>query len=98
MEGEAIVEEIQDENKDIDNIPSFTSEKLADIIVLNRYLGLYDDLAAEAMEELVKRREAGETFEYEAYINENLKNLPKIELKMPQFNSLYNLIKPYIKL
>lgn len=87
------------EKQAIDNLINYTSEKLADIIVSNRYLGLYETIAIAAMEELAKRRMNGESFEYEQYINEQLNNLPKIQTKMPQMqvNKLFNLIKGIIK-
>ena len=92
------MESIQDENKNIADIKTFTSEKLADIVVLNRYLGIYEDLSKSAMEELANRRINGDQFEYEKYINTNIEQLPKINIKMPEFKSLYKLISSYIKL
>lgn len=98
MEREIIVESIQDENKNIENIKTFVSEKLADIVVLNRYLGIYEAISKSAMEELANRRINGDQFEYEKYISSNLEQLPKINIKMPEFKSLYKIISSYIKL
>jgi hypothetical protein len=80
-------------------VASWTSEKLADIIVSNRYLGLYEDVAIAAMEELAKRRVGGDSFDYEKYIDEKLNELPKIQFKMPQIqaNKLFDLLKGIIK-
>ena len=95
MEREAVLESVSEENK---NIKLFASEKLADIVVLYQYLGLYENNAVEAMQELAQRREGGDKFDYEIYITNQLNALPKIDFKIPQFSSLFNLIKTHLKL
>jgi len=67
------------DEKDI-NIASFSSEKLADIVVSNRYLGIFTELSIAAMKELSKRRTDGDSFEYENYISSHLADLPKLEM------------------
>lgn len=90
------IEEFSEE-KVLENIRSLTSEKLADVIVLNRYLNIYGDIAKAAMVELGVRRDNGDVFNYEEYINVNTEKLPKIQMKMPHTNTIYNFIKDQIK-
>ena len=71
---------------------SFPTTKLADIIIANRYLGLYKDLAVTAMEELSKRRMSGDNFQYEQYIEDELKKLPKLDFTLPALGSLFDKI------
>src|SRR5208282_3910837 len=84
------------EDDAIKNISSFTSEKLADIIVMNRYLSLYGELSTAAMQELVFRREGGDTFEYETYITANLDKLPKFQIDLGRVNNLVEKLKKII--
>lgn len=77
-----------DENKATENIARYTSIKLADIIITYRYFGLYEKLSIYAMEELAKRRELGDHFKYEEYIETNLTSLPSLEFKMTDLNTL----------
>jgi len=76
------------EEEIIKGISDFTSEKLADVIVMHRYLGIYADVATAAMEELAKRREGGEKFEYETYINAKLDDMPQITINLNQYSNL----------
>lgn len=64
------------------NIPQMSSNKLCEIIVANRYLGVMRDEAIMCMEELAKRRTAGDGFEYEKHIDLLMQSLPKIRLDM----------------
>ena len=75
-------------------IPKQPATKLADIVISFRYLGLYKDLSVLAMEELANRRLNGDTFQYEKYIEDNLKSLPKLNFNL---SSLDDLIKNFIK-
>jgi hypothetical protein len=56
-----------------------TSKTLAAIVVAYRALGTNKEVAIEAMEELSKRRVAGDDFDYEAWIKEKLKEVPTIK-------------------
>ncbi len=67
-------------------IPEFDSVKLCDIIVSFRYLGLYKFLYVLAMEELAKRRIDGDPFDFEKYIEESTKELPKLEFNITDVN------------
>lgn len=63
------------------NIPTYNSKKLCQIIVCHRYLNNNKDLAIYAMEELSKRRESGDTFDFEQYITASLAELPVLNFK-----------------
>ena len=69
-------------------IPNFTSEKLCEIIVCYRYLNLYKELNVLAMEELSKRRLNGDSFDFENYIDNSYKELPAIDLSIPDISSI----------
>lgn len=62
----------------IDKIPTFTSKKLCEIIVCNRYINYNKNLAIKCMEELSKRRQGGDDFDFESYIEKSLSELPKL--------------------
>ena len=66
------------------NIGAYTSEKLAEMIVCHRYFGCYQEVAVVCMEELSRRRQSGQTFAFEDYIEQEFKKLP--ELKMSGIN------------
>lgn len=65
-------------------IKQFSNEKLCEIIVSNRYLGIFHDEAIVCMEELALRRANGDSFSYEKKIDELLSILPKINLDLNQ--------------
>jgi len=56
-----------------------TSETLAAYVVMYKSLNINKELALKCMKELVKRREFGENFDYEAYIEKHLKEIPKMK-------------------
>lgn len=62
------------------NVPTYTSPKLCEMIVCHRYFGCYSEIAIMCMEELAKRREAGDPFQFEQYIDQAHKELPEINL------------------
>jgi|688.fasta_scaffold1867050_2 hypothetical protein len=66
------VQEIKDKIKD------FSSEKLCQIIVCDRYLKYNKELAVVAMQELSDRRDSGDSFDFESYIEKSLSELPSI--------------------
>jgi len=59
-------------------IPTFDSNKLCQIIVCDRYLNFNRELAVLAMEELSRRRQAGDAFNFESVIEKSLAELPQI--------------------
>lgn len=59
-----------------------TNEKLCEIVVAYRYIGMLKEQSIMAMEELGNRRKNGDTYEYEAEIDKMQQGLPKIKLDM----------------
>lgn len=86
-----------DENKVIENLKDYSSEKLSEIVVNYRYLGLYEKVSVAAMKELAVRRDKGDIFNYEEYIENSLKTLPLLDHKLITngngLNDLLNLVK-----
>ena len=76
----------------VDNIraslPSYPIEKVCGIIVCNRYLNLHKDLTIFCMQELAKRRAAGDTFKYEDFIENSYKELPVLTFSGPDLRSM----------
>jgi hypothetical protein len=62
------------------NVPTYSSEKLCEMIVCDRYFGCYQDVGVICMEELASRRAAGDNFQFENYINDSYKKLPELKL------------------
>lgn len=63
-----------------ESVPNCTSEKLCEMIVCDRYLGFGEKISPICMEELARRRIAGDTFDFESYIDQAYKKLPVINL------------------
>lgn len=76
-------------------LPIFSEIKLADIIVMDRYIGLYPELAVEAMKELSNRRINGNNFKYEEYIETTLKELPDLNFTLPEISSILDSLKVF---
>lgn len=64
------------------NIKQFLDEKLCEIIVSHRYLGVLREEALACMSELATRREQGSVFNFELRIEELLSSLPKINIDL----------------
>jgi hypothetical protein len=94
-EQEEPIEDVKlDINKVKSLIPSYTSEKLCEMIVADRYFGISKESAIACMEELGKRRAAGDTFAFEKYIDEKFKTLPVLNFNMPDLRtSLTQMVK-----
>ena len=69
-------------------IPSYTSEKLCEMIVCERYIGFYPEVAVLCMEELAMRRDAGDQFDFETYIDNAYQSLPKLDFTVPDLRSV----------
>jgi hypothetical protein len=80
-----------------DSIPHQSSPKLAEMVVAYRYLGLYEEISILAMEELGKRRVAGESFEFEKYIDEKIASLPVMKLKKNDISSFFSRVGDLVK-
>jgi hypothetical protein len=91
MENKEEEQPIEDVKLDVDKvkslIPSYTSEKLCEMIVVDRYLGISKEVAVACMEELSKRRTAGDPFPFEKFIDEKLKSLPPLNFNMPDLRT-----------
>lgn len=85
------------ESEAIKNISNYSNEKLADIIITHRYFGLYENLSIAAMKELATRRTNGDKFEYEKYIEENLKSLPQFKLQKFSMKDAFATLKNMFK-
>jgi hypothetical protein len=75
------MDELEEFSKSLDKM---SNNKLCEIIVANRYLGILRDIAILCMEELAKRRLNGDSFLYEQHIEQILSTLPKINLDLNQ--------------
>lgn len=63
-----------------ENLPKYSMEKLCELVVCDRYFGFDNAIQIICMEELARRREAGDTFDFETYIDKSFKELPVINL------------------
>lgn len=70
------------------NIPSYPSKKLCEMIVVGRYVGFYPEISILCMEELAMRRDAGDNFDFETYIDEAYNSLPKLDFTVPDLQSI----------
>jgi hypothetical protein len=69
-------------------IPSYSSQKLCEMIVCGRYIGFYPELSIVCMEELAMRREGGDEFDFETYIDKSYQSLPKLDFTVPDLQSV----------
>jgi hypothetical protein len=66
-------------------LDDLSAQELCDVVVAFRYLGVFRERAVQCMEELARRRTIGDTFDFEKYIEETVKNLPVIDLAIKAF-------------
>lgn len=59
-------------------VPTYTSQKLCEMIVCDRYFGGFREVAVICMEELSKRRQNGDSFQFEKAIDDAFKTLPDL--------------------
>ena len=69
-------------------IPSYASEKLCEMIVCERYIGFHPEVSVLCMEELARRRDAGDEFDFETHIDNAYKSLPKLDFTVPDLRSV----------
>lgn len=62
----------------INKISSFDDKKLCSFIVSYNYLGFEKEIAIAAANELSNRRTNGSNFQFEEYINQEVKKLPDL--------------------
>jgi hypothetical protein len=73
------------------NISSYSSKKLCEMIVCHRYLGFAQEAAVASMEELGKRRLAGDSFDFESFIENSMKELPALNFTgIPDLSTVLN--------
>lgn len=77
-----------DFNKLKDNISQYSSEKLCELIVCDRYFGCYKEIAIVCMEELARRRLAGDEYVFEDYIEKAYNTLPKLDFAIPDLGDV----------
>lgn len=71
-----------------EKIPTFDSQKLADMIVCDRYFGLDKEISFHCMEELAKRRLDGDMFDFETYLDTAYNKLPQFSFEMPDLRAV----------
>lgn len=69
-------------------IHDFNSEKLCEMIVCNNYFNMYSDITISCMKELAIRRQNGENFDFESYINKCKSELPELNIDLKNVSSL----------
>lgn len=77
-----------DTQKIKEKIPTFTSKKLCEMIVCDRYFGCYREIGLACMEELASRRIAGDEFDFESFIDESLSELPALDFSIPDLRNV----------
>ena len=59
------------------SIATSESKNLAAYVVVYRSLGMNKDISIACMEELMKRKAAGDDYDFEAYIDEEVAKIPQ---------------------
>ena len=75
------------------NINDFSTKKICNIIVSNRYLGFNKELNIFCMTELSNRRKKGDDFLFEKYIEEEFNKLPKLKFETQNIFNIINSIR-----
>lgn len=70
------------------NLPTYSTEKLCEMVVCDRYFGCYKEIAIMCMEELANRRVAGDAFDFETYIDTAFDDLPKLDFSIPDLGDV----------
>ena len=92
-EEEELFDESETEAQVSEKIHEMNSKSLCNIIVAHRYLGLYPEATVTAMRELGAREVAGDAFNYEDFIQTQLKELPALNFKAFDMGSLADVLK-----
>jgi hypothetical protein len=88
LTNEPLVETKLDLDKVKENLPKFSSEKICEMIVCDRYFGLEQKISSICMEELSKRRLAGDNFDFESYIEKVHGELPELDLSVSDIRTV----------
>jgi hypothetical protein len=70
------------------NIFKYSSQKLCEMVVCDRYFGLEQKISVICMEELARRRIAGDIFDFEDVIDKSYKELPVLNFEMPDLRTV----------
>jgi hypothetical protein len=92
---DSLDDDIEEVKLDIDqiraNLPQYGNQKLCEMIVCDRYFGFEKKVSTICMEELARRRGEGDTFAFEAYIEQISKEMPVIDLSgNPDIRTILN--------
>lgn len=69
-----------------------SSEALAAHVVAYRVLGIQKDFAVHCMQELSRRKDTGDLFDFEQYIEANVQKMPKPQqIDMKQMSAIFNI-------
>lgn len=68
-------------------ITAYSSEKLCEMIVADRYFGINQEVAIACMEELAARRVAGDSFAFETFIDDAYSKLPPLNFNIPDLRT-----------
>jgi thymidylate synthase ThyX len=71
-------------------LPQYSNEKLCEMIVCDRVFGFEQRISAICMEELAKRRMAGDSFNFESYIDQVQKEFPVLDFSTPDLRTVLN--------
>ena len=71
-------------------IPQYSNEKLCEMIVCDRVFGFEHKISVMCMEELAKRRIAGDVFNFESYIDQVQKEFPVLDFTIPDIRTVLN--------
>lgn len=71
----------------------YSNNKLCEVIVSFRYLGIMKGEAINAMEELAKRRQEGSLFNFEKEIESMINDLPKIDISLSEIFNQFKIPK-----
>lgn len=80
---------------DIEKILEQDSKTLATVIIANRVLGSFREEAKKCMIALMKRRQDGDKFEFEKFIEDGVSEY-KIEINMNMFDDFKKQMTNYI--
>lgn len=69
------------------NLPAYSSEKLCEMIVCDRWLGIDPQIGLMCMQELADRRIAGSDFPFEKYMEEAQAKLPPLNFNVPDLRT-----------
>ena len=72
------------------NISTYSSQKLCEMIMCDRYFGCYCDITIICMNELSARRANGDDFQFEKVIDECYKQLPELSFKSFNIRDILN--------